>query len=437
MLLGVSATQGLDTIKSNSFYGYQYTCTFELGGGNTYFKIGNYKQEECLDQCMAKKKHDNAINGIGVYTDQSKGGCWCLKNMPNRNHYHMFKSCAIKEDASETVTLAGNAYQGAGVTCSFKPGGGNTFKWAGNYKQSECLSVCLKKKGSDSSVNGIGVYADQNKGGCWCLKNMPNRNHYRMFKSCVMETGKGAEESSAISNGHRYTCEFRLGGGNTFFKIGNYKQDQCLQECLKRKVNDNAINGIGVYTDQTRGGCWCLKNMPNRNNEHVFKSCVISDRGVVAGAQTTAAPTTTTRAPTQPPTTAGNAFSKGSICERKFKKIGCYNRDWGKVPHLLITDLDATHKNYTKEMDWGDYNKGLHSIACRCLKIAVGHYKYFAIGFNGECVAGKDHEELEEMFRIKKEDKSGCINGNWEACDKNHHAECTGNADYDFFYQVL
>lgn len=79
------------------YSGYEYTCTFQLGGGNTFFKIGNYKQAECLDQCMARKKKDNAINGIGVYTDQTKGGCWCLKNMPNRNHYHMFKSCAIEE----------------------------------------------------------------------------------------------------------------------------------------------------------------------------------------------------------------------------------------------------------------------------------------------------------------------------------------------------
>jgi len=349
VLAVATATHGLETIQSKAFYGYQYTCKFELGGGSDYKKLGNYKQQVCLDKCMLQKKHDNAINGIGVYTDQDKAGCWCLKKMPNRNGYKMFKSCAFQEDATETITLGGNAFQGAGVKCAFKPGGGSSFQWAGNYKQEDCLGVCLKKKGSDSAINGIGVYADQLKGGCWCLKNMPNRNHYRMFKSCVMQTGSVIQTPAPKTE----------------------------------------------HPDNLR--------------------------------------------PSNPPATtaASNAFTNGGICSRKFKKIGCYERDWSKVPHLLITDLDPTHKNHSQEMDWADYNKGLHSIACRCLKIAVGHYKYFAIGFNGECVAGKDHEELEEMFRVSSEDKSGCINGDWEQCDKNHHTECVGNVDFDFFYEVL
>lgn len=80
------------------------------------------------------------------------------------------------------------------------------------------------------------------------------------------------------------------------------------------------------------------------------------------------------------------------------------------------------------------------SIACRCRAIAVGHYKYFAIGFHGECVSGNDDKGLESIFESQtegKEQKEGCINGEWETCDKNHHAECAGVGDYDFFYEVL
>ena len=78
-----------------------------------------------------------------------------------------------------------------------------------------------------------------------------------------------------------------------------------------------------------------------------------------------------------------------------------------------------------------------YSLACRCRDKAIGHYKYFAIGFHAECVAGKDYESLEKMFaKQSAEDRSGCINGENEACDKNHAAECSGVVDYDFFYAI-
>lgn len=77
------------------------------------------------------------------------------------------------------------------------------------------------------------------------------------------------------------------------------------------------------------------------------------------------------------------------------------------------------------------------SIACRCRELAkAGHYKYFAIGFHGECVSSENVAELDKMFEARKEVTNGCINGNWGTCDKGHEAECTGTEDFDFFYQV-
>ena len=130
--------------------------------------------------------------------------------------------------------------------------------------------------------------------------------------------------------------------------------------------------------------------------------------------------------------------STGSICRRDFRKIGCFNRDWSKVPHLVITDLDPTHSNFTTDMNWGDYAEGLHSLACRCRAKAVGHYKYFGIGFFGECVAGENEASLKEMFSARESgDAEGCVDGNYETCDVKHEAECTGAEDFDFFYEIV
>jgi len=131
--------------------------------------------------------------------------------------------------------------------------------------------------------------------------------------------------------------------------------------------------------------------------------------------------------------------STGSICRRDFRKIGCFSRNWNKVPVLLITDIDKTHQNYTTDMNWDDYAQGLHSLACRCRAKAVGQYKYFGIGFYGECVAGKDQKAMEKMFTARDEGKEsqGCVNGKWGACIKSHKTECAGKEDFDFFYEIV
>jgi len=135
--------------------------------------------------------------------------------------------------------------------------------------------------------------------------------------------------------------------------------------------------------------------------------------------------------------------SKGSICTRDFRKVGCFRRNHEVT--MLVTDLDEKHHESISgegtftAMNWGDYALGLHSLACRCrAKAAAQNYKYFAIGFFGECVAGKDTKVLEAMFKSVGDDHSaGCQNGQWGACDKNHHDECGGMADFDFFYEIV
>ena len=32
---------------------------------------------------------------------------------------------------------------------------------------------------------------------------------------------------------------------------------------------------------------------------------------------------------------------------------------------------------------------------------------------------------------------AGCVNGKWGMCDKDEEEECGGQADFDFFYEIL
>ena len=41
------------------------------------------------------------------------------------------------------------------------------------------------------------------------------------------------------------------------------------------------------------------------------------------------------------------------------------------------------------------------------------------------------------MSEAQRGEASGCVNGAWSMCDKEHEDECTGHADYDFFYEIL
>jgi len=135
--------------------------------------------------------------------------------------------------------------------------------------------------------------------------------------------------------------------------------------------------------------------------------------------------------------------SKGSICTRDFRKIGCFRRSH-KIT-MLITDLNKKHhesisgKGTFTEMNWADYALGLHSLACRCrAKAAHLKYKYFAIGFFGECVAAKDTTASERMFATVGDSHSGgCHDGKWGQCDKTQDEECGGMQDFDFFYEIV
>lgn len=76
-----------------------------------------------------------------------------------------------------------------------------------------------------------------------------------------------------------YRCIFHDGQGVYNKFIGYYKEVQCINACLKSKEADNNINGVSVYNNASRKGCWCLKNMPHKDNNKKFKSCKLDVAG--------------------------------------------------------------------------------------------------------------------------------------------------------------
>merc|ERR1712179_385414 len=82
-----------------------------------------------------------------------------------------------------------------------------------------------------------------------------------------------------------------------------------------------------------------------------------------------------------------------------YKKSGCFKRDEKLFHELLITDLDPTHDKWGKDLDWGNFQESLQSLACRCeAKTRTKGFSYFAIGFYGECWAGSNKAALRKKI---------------------------------------
>jgi len=122
-------------------------------------------------------------------------------------------------------------------------------------------------------------------------------------------------------------------------------------------------------------------------------------------------------------------------CNPKHHKIGCFKRMPSLLPDLLVNDRDKTHANYSGIIiDWHDYGNYLHSLACRCEQKARGHYNFFAIGFYGECYAGRDLLGLERIMKFGLYASSDCVNGEYASCDIDSREECAGKAKVEYIY---
>jgi len=300
--------------------------------------------------------------------------------------------------------------------CSVNPENRKECGWPGITKEQ-----CESKPGC--------CFNNKTPGTKWCyyeriFKDMPKRE---ITGSCEVNV------ESRINCGWggitRQQCESRGCCFNSNFVHSNwcFYKDISNSRCSVNPENRKECGWPGISKEQCESKPGCCFN----NKTPGMKWCYY-ERNIK---ETTIAATTPPPPPPKIATTASGHF--GGICHRNFKKLGCVSRNWSKLTDLLVTDLDPTHDNFTVAMNWDNYKLGLHSLACRCGEKAKGHYKYFALGFYGECVAGKDNAAIEKLLAENTKSDHGCVNGEYSKCDKTHEKECIGIADYDFIYEII
>ena len=78
------------------------------------------------------------------------------------------------------------------------------------------------------------------------------------------------------------------------------------------------------------------------------------------------------------------------------------------------------------------------SLACRCSDVTKAiNYKYFAIGFYGECWAGYDETLYNNLLGDFTQGAITCINGEYWSCENQGIDECTGGAHAEYVYKLI
>jgi len=138
------------------------------------------------------------------------------------------------------------------------------------------------------------------------------------------------------------------------------------------------------------------------------------------------------------------AFANAAFktCDRKtFSKVGCYKRDTSLLSDMILNGRETT-KEYMPEsglISWRQYNDYIHSLACECAEKAKSlKYAFFAIGFYGECFAGKDRTRIVTSL-AQSTQSSQCIKGDFQKCEASSGAgshECVGSASHEYIYSI-
>lgn len=76
-------------------------------------------------------------------------------------------------------------------------------------------------------------------------------------------------------------------------------------------------------------------------------------------------------------------------------------------------------------------------MACACEEKAVaGGYKYYAIGFYGECDGGKDEGVFDEYTSSARSLTELCFSNDFMDCIKEESGECTGAENTVYAYKL-
>ena len=59
-----------------------------------------------------------------------------------------------------------------------------------------------------------------------------------------------------------------------------------MKACIAQKKIDDSINGVTMYQNEKRGGCYCEKTMAGVSSSSAFKTCFLEDSSKISGAGT-------------------------------------------------------------------------------------------------------------------------------------------------------
>jgi len=114
-------------------------------------------------------------------------------------------------------------------------------------------------------------------------------------------------------------------------------------------------------------------------------------------------------------------------CAQKFTKIGCFESSKAiSIP--LVNDKDGSSGH---SIDWGNFNKSITSLACRCAEAAKSRgLTIFGIRDFGICHGAETVMTLDPQ--------SSCIDGNFKKCDvDDKYTKCAGPHDSIFVYSFV
>jgi len=131
----------------------------------------------------------------------------------------------------------------------------------------------------------------------------------------------------------------------------------------------------------------------------------------------------------------GSSATGYTTCTRDYTKIGCLSTNEKTAQREDMTRLVNDRDGEGHELDWNKMEESVHSLACRCSKIARdGGYAYFGIRFWAECWGGKNQAALDKVIKDGEHTSNQCSSHKFGACDDSANTECVGKADAEYIY---
>ena len=202
----------------------------------------------CIDVCSHMRQVSPLINGLTVLTDPTKDGCWCKTNISLSTRY---QSCFIAPDTETTPTPKP---EDSKYLCEWRSGAGSggTEVKVGVLQGDVCVKACLHMKQFDNLINGVTVYSDPTKLGCWCEQRMRTVRKSSRHKTCFLTPRYNRTEQ--VDPG---VCDFSTGygSGGTLMAMGKRSARDCVEDCLHMKKIERRVNGVTIKSKD--GSCWC------------------------------------------------------------------------------------------------------------------------------------------------------------------------------------